>query len=113
MFLMPSRFEPCGLGQLISLRYGSVPIVHAVGGLADTVFDYDPQTQLGNGFVFHRYDSRDLLVAITRATESFKYRDAWQRLAATGMQQSYSWEIPAQKYVALYKLAWRHSREKQ
>ncbi|MFA6198207.1 MAG: glycogen/starch synthase [Patescibacteria group bacterium] len=111
MFLMPSRFEPCGLTQLISLRYGSVPIVRSVGGLADTVFDYDPRTQQGNGFVFHRYDSRDLLVAITRATESFKYHDAWQKLVVAGMQQSYSWEIPAQKYVELYKLAWRHSRE--
>lgn len=113
MFLMPSRFEPCGLGQLISLRYGSVPIVHAVGGLADTIFDYDPRTQSGNGFVFDRYDSRDFLVAITRALVNYKYPEYWQRLVMHGMQQSYSWEIPAQKYVALYRLAWRAAAGRQ
>ncbi len=113
MFLMPSRFEPCGLGQLISLRYGSVPIVSAVGGLVDTVTDYNPKTKKGNGFVFKRYDSRDLLIAITRALETYKYDDSWHDLVVVGMHKSYSWEIPAKKYVKLYRLALRYSEGKK
>lgn len=103
MFLMPSRYEPCGLGQLISLRYGSVPIVHATGGLVDTVTDFNPKTGKGNGFVFKTYDSRDMLVAIVRAMEQHKRPDIWFPLMRRSMQQSYSWEIPARKYVALYR----------
>lgn len=105
MFLMPSRFEPCGLGQLISLRYGSVPIVHATGGLVDTVTDYNPRTEHGNGFAFKKYDGRDMLIAVVRALEAFKNQDAWQRLMQKGMRLSYSWEIPARKYVTLYRKA--------
>ncbi len=105
MFLMPSRFEPCGLGQLISARYGSVPIVHATGGLVDTVTDFNPKTERGNGFVFKTYDSRDMLVAITRALEVYKQSELWQRLVRNGMRQSFSWEIPARKYVTLYRKA--------
>lgn len=105
MFLMPSRFEPCGLGQLISLRYGSIPIVRAVGGLADTVTDFNPQTKKGNGFVFHSYSSKSLLVAIIRAIENYKYTETWNKLVKTGMKQSFSWEIPAKKYVDLYHKA--------
>ena len=112
MFLMPSRFEPCGIGQLISLRYGSVPIVHAVGGLVDTITDFNPKTRHGNGFVFRKYDSRDLLVAITRALVNFKYDDAWRDLVGRGMQQSYSWEIPAKKYVKLFRLALRYAQHR-
>ncbi len=108
MFLMPSRFEPCGLGQLISLRYGSVPIVSAVGGLVDTVTDFNQKKRQGNGFIFKKYDSRDLLIAIIRALENYKYADTWHDLVIHGMQQSYSWEIPAKKYVKLYRLALRH-----
>jgi starch synthase len=103
MFLMPSRYEPCGLGQLLSLRYGSVPIVHAVGGLTDTISDYNPKTENGLGFVFKTYDSRDMLVALVRALETFKDERRWLRLVQKGMRQSYSWEIPARKYVTLYK----------
>lgn len=105
MFLMPSRFEPCGLGQLISLRYGSVPIVHATGGLVDTISDFNPKTERGSGFVFTTYDSRDMLVAIVRAIEEYKRPEMWQRLMKRSMQQSYSWEIPAKKYVTLYRKA--------
>ncbi len=105
MFLMPSRFEPCGLGQLISLRYGSIPIVRAVGGLVDTITDFNPKTKKGNGFVFHSYDSKALLVAIVRAVETYKYKDVWNDLVKKGMQQSFSWEIPAKKYIALYRKA--------
>ena len=105
MFLMPSRFEPCGLGQLISLRYGSIPIVHTTGGFADTISDFNPKTGRGNGFEFKTYDSRDLLVAITRALETYKHRDMWKSLVVQGMKKSFSWEIPARKYVALFRKA--------
>lgn len=105
MFLMPSRFEPCGLGQLISLRYGSVPIVRAVGGLASTITDFSMRTGKGNGFVFRSYDSRDLLVAIARATEVYKAQDVWTRLVQDGMRLSFSWDIPARKYAQLFRIA--------
>jgi len=110
MFLMPSRFEPCGLGQLISLRYGSIPIVRAVGGLVDTVTDFNPKTEKGNGFVFHYYDAKALLIAITRAVETFKYPKVWNELVKKGMQQSFSWEIPAKKYLVLYRKAIKQQR---
>lgn len=103
IFLMPSRFEPCGLGQMISLRYGSIPIVHATGGLVDTIRDYNPLTGKGNGFVFKSYDSRDFLVAITRAVVNFKYQLAWRKLVEEGMKQSFTWQVPAQQYVSLYR----------
>jgi starch synthase len=110
MFLMPSRFEPCGLGQLISLRYGSIPIVRATGGLADTITDYNPRTKKGNGFTFKTYDSRDLLVSITRAIENHKHREEWIELIKKSMQLSFSWKIPAKKYVLLYKKAIKNKR---
>lgn len=105
MFLMPSRFEPCGLGQLISLRYGAIPIVHATGGLLDTITDFDPTANKGNGFVFKHYDAKDLLVAIARAIETYKYPKVWEKLCKRGMRKSYSWEIPAEKYILLYRQA--------
>ncbi|MFA6215320.1 MAG: glycogen/starch synthase [Patescibacteria group bacterium] len=105
MFLMPSRFEPCGLGQLISLRYGSVPIVRGVGGLADTITDFNPRHKKGNGFVFANYNHRSLLIAIVRAVENYQYTETWNELVKKGMQQSFSWEIPAKKYLILYHKA--------
>jgi len=111
MFLMPSRFEPCGLGQLISLRYGSIPIVREVGGLADTITDFNPKTKKGNGFVFNNYNSKALLIAAVRAIENYKYKDVWTELVKKGMQQSFSWEIPAKKYVALYRKAIRRKND--
>lgn len=105
MLLMPSRFEPCGLGQLISLRYGTIPIVHAVGGLHDTITDFNPRSGRGNGFVFHTYDARDLLVAISRAWTNYRYPDTWHHLVKKAMRQVYSWELPAQKYLAIYRKA--------
>ncbi len=103
MFLMPSRFEPCGLGQLISLRYGSVPIVRETGGLLDTIKNYNPATGKGNGFTFKAYDSFTFFAAIVRALETFRYRDNWRKIVINGMQESFSWEVPAAKYIALYK----------
>ena len=108
MFLMPSRFEPCGLGQLISLRYGSVPIVRKTGGLSDTIKNYSPVTGKGNGFTFKTYDSFAFFGAIVRAVETFRYADIWRKIVINGMEESFSWEVPAQKYLALYRKALRN-----
>lgn len=105
IFLMPSRYEPCGLGQLISMRYGSIPVVRATGGLVDTVTDYNPETHTGNGFVFIGYDSKEFLAATVRALENYKHKDDWRRLVKRAMKISSSWEIPAKKYVELFKKA--------
>jgi starch synthase len=107
MFLMPSRFEPCGLSQLISMRYGSIPIVRETGGLSETIVNFNPKTRKGNGFVFKKYDADDFLVALVRALENYKYPQAWEFLTWNGMRQSYSWELPATKYLKLYGLALR------
>ena len=105
MFLMPSRFEPCGLGQMIAMRYGSVPIVRATGGLADTVQDYNPQTGEGNGFSFAPYDRWALFAAVVRALETYKHKDTWHKLQVSGMTADFSWNASARKYVDLYRHA--------
>jgi len=105
MFLMPSRYEPCGTGQLIAMHYGSVPIVRGTGGLADTVQDYDPRTGVGTGFVFKPYDRWALFAAIVRAVETFKHRDAWRQIQVQGMITDFSWNPPAKRYVDLYRRA--------
>src|SRR5438128_3416526 len=105
MFLMPSRFEPCGLGQLISLRYGTIPIVRATGGLADTIDDWDPVRQTGNGFVFSAYDHWDLYAQVVRALETFRQPQLWQRLQANAMATDVSWANSAEKYIRLYRAA--------
>lgn len=112
MFLMPSRFEPCGLGQMISLRYGSIPVVRETGGLSDTITNYDPETGIGNGFVFKTYNPKALLVAMVRALENFKFRRSWHELVKKGMKESFSWEVPAQKYVMLYNKAIKRKENK-
>ncbi|HYM49970.1 MAG TPA: glycogen/starch synthase [Candidatus Limnocylindrales bacterium] len=111
MFLMPSRFEPCGLGQLISLRYGTIPIVRATGGLADTIADVDPAAQTGNGFVFEAYDHWDLYAQVVRALEAFRQPALWRRLQANAMRSDVSWTNSAQQYAALYRTAIRHHLE--
>lgn len=113
MFLMPSRFEPCGLSQLISLRYGSIPIVHETGGLSDTVRNFNPGTKKGNGFVFKQYTPTDFIIAISRALENYKYTDSWEQLSARAMDQTYSWELPASKYVQLYTVAQKKKNYKK
>lgn len=102
MFLMPSRFEPCGLSQLIAMRYGSVPIVRSVGGLADTVQEYDPSTGEGNGFAFVNYDPWELFAAIVRALELFRFKDIWRKLQQRGMAADHSWHASALRYVDVY-----------
>lgn len=103
MFLMPSRYEPCGLGQIISLRYGTIPIVRKTGGLADTIIEYDAAANQGNGFVFERYDAQELLSAIRRALDLYKKKDAWRRLVVNAMKCNFSWEVSAKKYLKLYR----------
>jgi starch synthase len=102
-FLMPSRYEPCGLGQLIALRYGTIPIVRKTGGLADTIFEFDPATKEGNGFVFEEYSSQELLNAVKRALEVYKNRKLWLGLVKKAMEYDFSWDSSADKYVKLYK----------
>ena len=102
MFLMPSRYEPCGLNQIYSLRYGTVPVVRATGGLDDTV-EETPDPAEGTGFKFHGYASGDFLAAIDRALACFRHREAWQALMRSGMRKDYSWTRPASEYGALYE----------
>jgi len=103
--LMPSRFEPCGLGQLIAMRYGSVPIVRSTGGLADTVQNYDPTTGQGNGFAFDEYSEDALLAAVEKAVETYRRQDTWRTLMERGMRADFSWRASAKKYVELYQKA--------
>ena len=105
MFLMPSRFEPCGLSQLIAMRYGSVPVVRSVGGLADTVHEYDPKTGEGNGFTFGNYDHWELFAAIVRALEVYRFKDIWRMLQQRGMMADHSWRASAIRYVEVYRNA--------
>jgi starch synthase len=111
MFLMPSRFEPCGLGQLISLRYGSIPIVRSTGGLADTIQDFDPRSGEGNGFAFERYHQVDLFTAVVRAIENYKYSGSWRQLQARGMKADHSWTASARRYVEIYRKAIEFHRQ--
>ena len=103
MFLMPSRYEPCGLNQMYSLRYGTVPIVRRTGGLADTVSPWNPETGEGTGFLFDEFTSDALLVAVQRAMSAWRDQRAWQRLVQNGMAQDFSWEHQVAEYVELYR----------
>lgn len=105
MVLMPSRFEPCGLTQMLAMRYGSIPVVHRTGGLADTVKEFEPVTNEGNGFSFARYDPFHLFAAIVRAIEVYKFPQVWQDLMQRAMLADYSWDASAEQYVALYRRA--------
>ena len=105
MFLMPSRYEPCGLGQMIAMRYGTVPVVHRTGGLADTVVDYQPATGVGNGFAFENYTAHACLAAIVRAVEAFRRPGEWRTLQRHGMAADFSWSASARRYVELYRRA--------
>jgi starch synthase len=103
MFLMPSRYEPCGLGQMISLRYATIPIVFKTGGLADTIVDFDPITYEGNGFVFDYYHKDDLLKTIKTAIYFYKDKAIWNKLLKRSVKYNFSWLESAKKYVNLYK----------
>ncbi len=110
-FLLPSRFEPCGINQLIALRYGCIPIVHRIGGLADTIVDYNPAIKFGNGFSFAQYDVENLLIAIVRALETYKHKEVWKKLVKAGLREANSWRIPAKKYLDLYGVTKRLKRK--
>ncbi len=103
MFLMPSLYEPCGLNQMYSLRYGTVPIVRATGGLVDSVQLYDPDTGAGTGIVFNDFDRQALTWAINPALDLYHDRDAWSRLVGNGMAQDYSWDHQGRHYIDLYR----------
>ncbi len=106
IFLMPSRFEPCGLNQLYSLRYGTLPVIRATGGLADTIVGYDEQTAsagLANGFSFQEYSSLALSEVLTQACDVYRKPEVWNRLITTGMKQDWSWTRSAKQYIELYK----------
>ena len=110
MFLMPSRFEPCGLGQLVALRYGSIPVVRATGGLADTIQDTDTDAAGGNGFSFQPYDAAALAAALDRALAHYRERDTWRALVGRAMRADHSWDASARRYVELYHRAIEHAR---
>lgn len=106
MFLMPSRFEPCGLNQMYSLKYGTVPIVRTTGGLADTIEEFDPGSKKGNGFCFYDYSASELVQAVQRAVTIYTHnKEAWRVITTNGMNQDYSWTRSAEKYIALYEKA--------
>jgi starch synthase len=105
IFLMPSRFEPCGLNQMYSLRYGTVPVVRATGGLRDTVRNVDPVSGQGTGFTFEEYTPTALLDALRRAIETFGNRTLWRRIQKTGMRQDWSWDASARQYADVYARA--------
>ncbi|TMD95501.1 MAG: glycosyltransferase, partial [Chloroflexi bacterium] len=112
MLWMPSRFEPGGLAQLIALRYGTVPVVRATGGLADTIRDYDPAAKKGNGFRFGPYDPWQFFAAVVRCAETFRHPEVWAWLVQHAMREDVSWSRSALKYVQLYQAAIAAHRER-
>jgi starch synthase len=102
---MPSRYEPCGLNQLYSLRYGTVPVVRAVGGLSDTVIDIDEFPTHSNGFVFRLYEPVELFKTLHRALRAWRNRKLWKELMGRGMRADFSWDRSAQAYVEVYEKA--------
>jgi starch synthase len=111
MFLMPSRYEPCGLNQLYSLRYGTIPIVRTTGGLADTIVNYDQESNRGTGFAFREYSSVALLEAVKRAIKCYEDETTWSGLIARAMAADFSWKSSAEKYLKLYNRAVHESRK--
>ncbi|MEQ9618806.1 MAG: glycogen synthase GlgA [Deltaproteobacteria bacterium] len=103
MFLMPSRFEPCGLGQIIALRYGSVPVARGTGGILDTVSDYTEDKENGNGFLFHEFSTVSMLDALIRAISVYENKDEWKHLITKAMREDLSWRSSGKKYTQIYK----------
>jgi starch synthase len=103
MFLMPSRYEPCGLNQMYSLRYGTVPIVRATGGLDDSIEQYNSATGAGTGFKFAEYNAQALLKSVRQALALYRTPDAWQKLRIAGMSKDYSWRASAKEYADVYE----------
>ena len=105
LFLMPSRYEPCGLNQIYSLKYGTVPVVRATGGLDDTIVDYNESDGRGNGFKFTEYSAREFLKVMKRALKVYADKTKWARLVKNCMANDFSWEQSAQQYMELYRKA--------
>jgi starch synthase len=105
MFLMPSRYEPCGLNQMYSLKYGTIPIVRETGGLADTIQNANPTRGTGNGFVFRKYDAKEMLTAIKFALEVYRDKNVWEVMMLRAMRQDFSWKASAERYIGLYQKA--------
>ena len=105
MFLMPSRYEPCGLNQIYSLKYGTVPIVRATGGLDDTIEPWDARTGKGTGFKFYEYSGESLLLTIRAALQAFRDEASWHVLMRNGMSRDFSWAASAKEYVKVYERA--------
>jgi starch synthase len=103
IYLMPSRYEPCGLNQIYGLKYGTVPVVRATGGLDDTIQEWDPETRTGTGFKFHGYYADDYLKTVQHALAVFHDKDAWHTLMRNGMAQDYSWTKPGEEYIKVYE----------
>jgi starch synthase len=103
LFLMPSRFEPSGQGQMIAMRYGTIPVVRRTGGLADTVVDADDDPSSGNGFVFGPAEAAALMDAARRAITAHRDPDRWREIQAHAMARDFSWSRPARQYEALYR----------
>jgi starch synthase len=114
MFLMPSRYEPCGLNQIYSLKYGTVPIVRATGGLDDTIETFDLEHGTGTGFKFVEYSGAAMMYAVRQALHHFVDERIWKRIQLNGMAKDFSWNAPAAEYGKLYELAWsrRHPGER-
>lgn len=104
LFLMPSQFEPCGLSQLISLRYGTIPVVRETGGLQDTVEPYNEYTKIGNGFSFKNYNAHDMINAIKYAIKIYNEKESWEQIMKNAMNSDNSWEKSALKYLKIYKM---------
>lgn len=109
LMLFPSYYEPCGLGQIIGLRYGAIPVVRATGGLADTIQSFDPATQKGNGFRFEDYTPDALADSLVQAIGVFKQEKLWKTLVKNAMESDFSWDASAKKYVRLYEAVKRHT----
>jgi starch synthase len=103
LFLVPSLYEPCGLTQMYALKYGTVPVVRATGGLEDTIEDFDPHTKTGNGLKFGLYDAKALLFSIQRAVDLWTDQETWEILMKNGMAADFSWKRSAERYVNLYE----------